>query len=169
MIKLEKPAPAPAKGPEPIWRTRAIAAQAERREREARGEVLGTDHHIEGVGPDGEPRHESTPTRERTIILEVAGLTPLGQRMTPRGNRRPALRTWFADEAGTGYEVRTEVTQASLGDAQPEDEVLLHAVEEVPGSVTEDRKGRRIPRLADTVSRWYRAKVHPAGSWELAD
>ena len=169
MIRLQKPTPPPDKGPEPVWRVRSQAAQAERRAREARGELLSTDQHIEGIGPTGEPRHEGVATRDRSVILEASALTLLGTRMTPRGGLRPVLRTWFTDPAtGEGYEVRTEVTQASLDDAQPEDEVLLHATEQVAGTIEEDRRGRRIPRPDAVVSRWYRAKVHAPGSWELA-
>ena len=168
-IKLAKPTPAPVRtGPEPLWRVRAIAARAERRAREARGELLSTDHHIEGILPNGEPRHEAAAIRERAVILEAAKLRPLGQRMTPRGNRRPALRTWFVAPDGEGYEVLKEVTAASLGDPQPMTEVLLHVIERRPGSI-EEAKGRRIPRPDSLVSRWFRAKVHAAGSWSDAD
>ena len=167
-VRLTTP-PKPEPKEPPAWQTRARAAIEARRKAEERGERPATTYHVAGIGPTGEPRHEGAELRDRPLILEDTDLRALGTRMTAHRGRRAVQRTWFAAKDGTGYEVITEIPPAALGDAQRTDEVLIHRVERVAGAIEEDRKGRRIPHLDDIKHRWFRAKAHAAGSWELAD
>jgi len=56
----------------------------------------------------------------------------------------------------------------AVDDAQAIDAVLVRVAQELPDRVEVDGRGQRRPRLAETHYRFWKARIWPPGSWELA-